>query len=128
MILSVPIHFFLHRRVPTIDVDPIHAFGPSQLDFEYVKYGLHNWPWRNWLLYSSIVIPITLHTVDGTAIISKSLFGWLQRKWRLAAGLACVALPTLLGLYELSKEPLMILPSMERQYDAAYRMLWIFKL
>ncbi|KAJ7577496.1 hypothetical protein C8J56DRAFT_367666 [Mycena floridula] len=54
MLALLPIHFFTHRFSPQTLEAPILALGPSELDYEFVKFGLQQWPWRNWILYGAL--------------------------------------------------------------------------
>ncbi|KAJ7880981.1 hypothetical protein B0H14DRAFT_3082592 [Mycena olivaceomarginata] len=105
-------HFMAHRVHPQTPTAPIYAVGPSELDFEFVKYGLANWPWQSWLLYGGLVVSVVLHVVDGERL----LFNYRL----LAIGLGLVAVPVLAGTYVMSKEPLMILASTAERFHASF--------
>lgn len=135
-LLFLPIHFMTHRVNPTADTIPILAVGPSELDYEFVKLGLQKWPIRSWVLYSGLVIAVTLHAVDGMAIIwntwlkDKIGASWKQstRKRRLALMVGVVTLPVIAGLFSLAKEPLMLFASTADRYKASYLSSIIYRL
>lgn len=135
MFLFVPIHFMTHRVHPTTVSAPILALGPSELDYEFVKFGLRNWPWKSWLLYTGLVAGVVLHAVDGMGIIWNTRFsgalGRLKessRKTRIAAAVGGVVLPVLSGLYMLSSEPFFAFASMTRRFEAAFTTAWIYRI
>ncbi|KAJ7650767.1 hypothetical protein FB45DRAFT_25756 [Roridomyces roridus] len=126
IILILP-HFITHRVHPTNPAPPILGLGPSELDFEYVKYGLATWPWTSWILYGGLVASVVLHAVDGDRLMFNTyLASGVQRvkaaarKRLLAIGLTLVAVPVLSGLYFMSKEPLMIFPSTAERFHATF--------
>ncbi|KAJ7841375.1 hypothetical protein B0H14DRAFT_2360149 [Mycena olivaceomarginata] len=120
-------HFMAHRVHPQTPTAPIYAVGPSELDFEFVKYGLANWPWQSWLLYGGLVASVVLHVVDGERLLFNTYFGETMgrikaaaRKRLLAIGLGLVAVPVLAGTYVMTKEPLMILASTAERFHASF--------
>jgi len=119
-LIFLPLHFAVHRFYP----------DSSMLDFEFVKLGLHKWPWRSWLLYGGLVGCVVLHAVEGMNIIGKS---WAGTKWkcskrtrRIAAGIA--AIPVLTGLWFMFQEPLMVFPSLARQFEATFTRSFMYRL
>lgn len=133
MFLFLPIHFLIHRGYPTIETAPISGVGVAELDYEFVKTGLKLWPGRSWLLYGGLVLSTTLHMADGLQILWNS---WgkdvlMSRPWshsrRRASMLGVFALPSLLGLYLLSREPLMAFPSLINRYRAVYLSSFIYQ-
>ncbi|KAJ6570101.1 hypothetical protein DFH09DRAFT_982623 [Mycena vulgaris] len=127
MIIFLPVHFMTHRALPMNPAAPIHALGPAELDFEYVKYGLATWPWRSWFLYGGLVAGVVLHAVDGERLLYNTYFGetmgrikMAARKRLLAIGLGLVAVPVLSGMFIMSKEPLMILSSTAERFQASF--------
>ncbi|KAF8207077.1 hypothetical protein K438DRAFT_1576466 [Mycena galopus ATCC 62051] len=120
-------HFMSHRVHPMNAAAPIHALSPSELDFEFVKYGLATWPWRSWILYGGLIASIVLHVVDGERLLFNTYFGETlgrikaaARKRLLAIGLGLVALPVLTGAFIMSREPLMILSSTAERFHASF--------
>ncbi|KAJ7220171.1 hypothetical protein GGX14DRAFT_585889 [Mycena pura] len=127
MIFFLPIHFMTHRVFPTNPAAPIHALGPAELDFEYVKYGLATWPWRSWFFYGGLVVCVVLHTVDGQRLLFNTYFGetlgrvnTAARKRFRAIGIGLLALPVLSGIFMMSKEPLMTFPSTVERFQACF--------
>ncbi|KAF7330252.1 hypothetical protein MVEN_02462600 [Mycena venus] len=126
MIFFLP-HFMTHRVHPMNPAAPIHAVGPSELDFEFVKYGLANWPWTSWLLYGGLVVSVLAHAVDGDRLLFNTYFGETMgrikaaaRKRLLAIGLGLVAVPVLAGVFVMSREPLMTLSSTAERFRASF--------
>lgn len=133
--LFFPIHYLIHRVHPAEDVAPIFAVGPAELDYEFVKVGLQKWPIRSWVLYGGLTVLTTLHLTGGGTILwnrwMKGLlpnFPVLSRKSRNRLALGCLALPTLTGLYFLSKEPLMTFSSTIERYKAAFMISSVYRL
>ncbi|TFK34867.1 hypothetical protein BDQ12DRAFT_706840 [Crucibulum laeve] len=135
-LLLLPIHFMTHRVDPTTDISPIFAVGPSELDYEFVKIGLHTWPWRSWLLYGSLVTSVTVHAIDGMAIIWNT---WLRKPlsagWKRSArttimllALGGITFPVLTGIYSLGKEPLMTFASTAKRYQASFLQSLIYRI
>jgi Protein of unknown function (DUF1691) len=132
----LPIHFITHRGNPTIESAPIFAVGPSELDYEFVKTGLHMWPWRSWFLYTGLIVATTLHLTDGMTIIWNTwlkdiVFGaWKRsnRNRRLGLAFTTIALPVLAGLYTLSCEPLMAFASTVNRYQASFISSFIYSI
>ena len=69
--LLLPIHVIIHRLAPLSGIP-----SPSELDFEYVKTVLHGWPVRSTVLYTALVLDVTLHAADGLGIIWTT---WAQK-------------------------------------------------
>ncbi|KAF9239159.1 hypothetical protein BU15DRAFT_47094 [Melanogaster broomeanus] len=129
LFIFVPIHFITHRLAPADAAPPIFAVGPSELDYEFVKTGLAQFPWRSWALYTGLVASVLLHTVEGIQVIMTAQFGAARIssvKRRLVAGAA--ALPVLLGVWTLSREPLMALSSVVGRYSASFTSSWVYRL
>jgi succinate dehydrogenase/fumarate reductase cytochrome b subunit len=123
-LVFLPIHFITHRLYPS---------DSSMLDFEFVKLGLHNWPWRSWLLYGGLVGCVVLHATEGINVIGKTWAWQFRMKWkssqitrRVIAGIATV--PVFTGLCFVFKEPLMAFPSLARQFEAAFTRSFIYRL
>ncbi|KAF7375240.1 hypothetical protein MSAN_00410600 [Mycena sanguinolenta] len=128
-------HFMTHRTHPMNPAPPIFAVGPPEFDFEFVKYGLSNWPWRSWLLYGCLVASVVLHAVDGERLVFNTYFGETierikaaARKNLLAIGLGLVAVPVLTGALVMSREPLMVLPSATERFHASFTHSPLFKI
>ncbi|GLB35515.1 hypothetical protein LshimejAT787_0210800 [Lyophyllum shimeji] len=140
MLLFLPIHFLTHRVYPSADAAPISNIGPSELDYEFVKLGLQKWPVTSWLLYAGLVCSVGLHMADGNAVMWNRYFrDTAVRSWAAAGKLSKrfsarakvlvgLVLPVLSGLYFISKEPLMVFPSMVQRFEAVFRSSWIYRL
>ncbi|KAJ7746346.1 hypothetical protein B0H16DRAFT_1321149 [Mycena metata] len=120
-------HFMTHRVHPKNPAAPIHALGPSELDFEFVKYGLATWPRRTWFLYGALVLGVVFHAVDGNRLLFNTYmsgsFGRIKaaaRKRLLAIGVGLVALPVLSGVFVMSREPLMVFASTAARFHASF--------
>ena len=132
----LPIHYFTHRVHPTIENAPIFAVGPSELDYEFVKTGLHFWPWTSWFLYTGLIVSTSLHLADGMTIIWNTwlkdiLFGAWKRTYRnrrLTLAFTGIALPVLAGLFTLSCEPLMAFTSTVNRYQASFISSFIYRI
>jgi len=136
MFLLLPVHFLTHREYPMTTTPPISGVGPAELDYEFVKTGLKNWPIRSCLLYGGLILSTTLHIADGLQVIwnrrLKGFFG--LRAWKVPGRLArtiltlgAFALPPVLGLIVLSKEPLMTFTSMVERYRAVYHCSYVYR-
>ncbi|KAF8655800.1 hypothetical protein AX16_002886 [Volvariella volvacea WC 439] len=154
----LPIHYLTHRVYPTSPSPEILSLGPSELDYEFVKVGLRHWPWRNWILYTGLVAFTVLHTVDGVGIIWNTWFrgskwfsgkktggGYMEedvkaekksalekvmtnKKWRLRLGLVGLVLPTLMGVWWMSREPMYTFASNAKRCQNVFRSLWIYRI
>ncbi|KAG8217105.1 hypothetical protein J3R82DRAFT_5135 [Butyriboletus roseoflavus] len=127
-LVFLPIHVFTHRLAPTDASAPISAVGPAELDYEFVKTGLSRFPWRSWVLYSGLVVSVLVHAVEGANIIRASWVGTRlsSRTRRVIAG--AVSVPVMLGLWTLSREPLMALSSTVERYSACLTSLWVYRV
>lgn len=127
-LVFLPIHVFTHRLAPTDMSSPILAVGPAELDYEFVKTGLSRFPWRSWALYTGLVVSVLVHAVEGANILRTTWLGARlpSRTRKLIAGAA--ALPVVLGLWALSREPLMALSSTVERYSACFTTLWVYRL
>ncbi|KZT24016.1 hypothetical protein NEOLEDRAFT_1068343 [Neolentinus lepideus HHB14362 ss-1] len=128
LLVFAPIHFITHRLNPSFAGAPIHAVGPAELDYEFVKVGLHAWPWRSALLYAGLVGCTVLHAAEGVNIILTTYFRkrWSAKTRRIAAALCAV--PVLTGVLTLVMEPLMALSSVAARYHASFTRSYIFRL
>jgi hypothetical protein len=117
----VPIHFLVNREYPSIDEAPIFGLSPSQLNFEYVKFGLDRWPVRSWLLYGLMVPAVCLHGAEGMMTICRKRLrpslhpgGWLRYVASTASFLA------LAGLFTMSRESISVYAGEAARFLAAY--------
>ena len=119
------LHYFTHRIAPADPSNPIYSVGPSELDFEYVKYSLHEWPWRSLVGYTALVGLVAAHASEGMAIIwntwMRPAFGALRqsRKTRLTGALIS-GIPVATGLFFMWGEPLMIFASHAERFRASF--------
>jgi len=123
-LIFLPIHFVIHRHYPS---------DSSMLDFEFVKLGLHKWPWRSSLLYGGLVGCVLLHVAEGINVIGNTRARHLWARWkgskrtrRLAA--ISGAVPIFTGLCFVFLEPMMTFPSLARQFEAAFTRSFIYRL
>ncbi|KAF9228824.1 hypothetical protein BS17DRAFT_724684 [Gyrodon lividus] len=128
-LLFVPIHFITHRLAPADASPPIFAVGPSELDYEFVKTGLARFPWRSWALYTGLVASVLMHAVEGINVMRTTWLGAARISSgtrKVVAGAA--ALPVLLGVWTLSREPLVALSSVVERYSASFTRVWVYRL
>ena len=129
-VLFLPVHFLTHRIFPSESTAPIHAVGPAELDWEFVKVGLHNWPWQSILLYGGLVGCVLLHSVEGMNIIASTwAFPKYLRSSRKTRRIAAIAgaVPVLSGLWFVWNEPLMTFSSLARRFEAAFTRMPIYR-
>ncbi|KAI0806781.1 hypothetical protein C8Q74DRAFT_1362373 [Fomes fomentarius] len=120
----VALHYFAHRIAPSDPSPPIYAVGPSELDYEYVKYSLQEWPWRSFVGYIGLTGVIAWHAAEGMSIIwntwLRPAFGALRQSRRTRTiGALLGTLPVATGLYLMWKEPLMVFSSHAARFHAA---------
>ncbi|KAI0628783.1 hypothetical protein C8Q77DRAFT_1067486 [Trametes polyzona] len=120
------LHYFTHRIAPADPAPPIYAVGPSELDYEYVKFGLHEWPWRSWLGYLGFTACVAWHASEGMTIIwntyLRPTLGSLPgtKKSRAIGALVGGVLPVATGMFFMWTEPLMVFASHADRYRAAF--------
>ena len=127
--IFVPIHIFTHRLAPADASAPIFAVGPAELDYEFVKTGLHLFPWHSWVLYTGLVVSVLVHAVEGVNVLRTTWLGAARlssRARKLIAG--AVAVPVMIGLWTLSREPLMALSSTVERYSSCFTRLWVYRV
>ncbi|KAL1947231.1 hypothetical protein VTO73DRAFT_14192 [Trametes versicolor] len=124
----VALHFYTHRVAPTDPAPPIYAVGPSELDYEYVKFGLQNWPWRSWLGYLGFTATVAWHASEGMAITWNT---WLRpylgappgtKRSRTIGAFLGGVLPVATGMFFMWREPLMVFASHADRFRAAFSM------
>ncbi|KAK2460678.1 hypothetical protein APHAL10511_007148 [Amanita phalloides] len=127
--LLLPVHYMTHRIYPTAVDHPIDAIGPAELDYEFVKYGLQRWPVRSWVLYAGLIGCVALHGTAGMKILRQTWFGNAGRGRvnQLTAASGIVA-PVLVGIFALSREPLMTFSSTAARFDAVFQRTWIYRI
>ncbi|KIK59053.1 hypothetical protein GYMLUDRAFT_169967 [Collybiopsis luxurians FD-317 M1] len=146
VLLLLPIHFGIHRILPTTPSSPVLSLGPSELDHSFVQFGLQHWPIRTWAMYTALVGATIAHAVEGARVLmgssnptistsnlqstEKSSQDSLEStNARLHRKLLAVALtvPVLSGLYFLYAEPLYIFPDIARRLEGVYQLSWIYR-
>lgn len=132
MLLFLPMHYLIHRVFPSDPHPPIDALSPSELDFEYVKYGLTTWPIRSWILYTGLVVGVAFHAVEGYRILwntyLRDKLGPYKGTTRSTViGASAVAVPVLMGLWTMAREPLMVFSSSIVRFDAAFQKASVFR-
>jgi hypothetical protein len=125
MFLLLPIHYPLHRLAPQSAA--ADAFGPSQLDMEYVKAGLQRWPIRSWLLYGLLTGITLVHAADGLFVIARyqKIRSGSRTSWRIAGALATV--PVLAGTYVLWKEPITAFSGLVDKFYTAFQQAHVYR-
>ncbi|KAH9890532.1 hypothetical protein C8Q73DRAFT_667400 [Cubamyces lactineus] len=122
---AVALHYFTHRIAPADPSPPIYAVGPSELDYEYVKFALQEWPWRSWLGYIGLTGCVAWHAVEGMAVIWNT---WLRphlgdlpgtKRSRTLGALVAGVLPVATGMFFMWREPLMVFASHAERFRAA---------
>ncbi|KIL68500.1 hypothetical protein M378DRAFT_8566 [Amanita muscaria Koide BX008] len=134
-LLFLPVHYLTHRIYPTCTDLPIDAIGPAELDYEFVKYGIQRWPLRSWILYGGLTGCVALHAITGMKVIWQTWFGGERRKADtrrkridpLVAASFVVA-PVLLGIFAVSREPLMVLSPTIKRFDAVFERSWLYRI
>ncbi|KAL0947514.1 hypothetical protein HGRIS_013613 [Hohenbuehelia grisea] len=134
----LPTHFLIHRYYSSNSSAPIHAVGPSELDLEFVKTGLQEWPWRSWALYAGLLICFGMHVVDGTTLLAQSWSPEFSRpgtesrrsarNTKIAIIFTLGVLPVLSGMWWIAKEPTLVLSSLARRYEAVFAQSFIYRL
>lgn len=135
----IPIHVSVHRFIPSSPAPPISGLSPSQLDYEYVKAGLHQWPVTSWVLYTLLVSSMIIHALEGSAVIYSK---WqnrtrpledgetLERPWvkyvptAIATG---VGLSVLGGIRVLSGEASYATRRLASRIEASYLQSFLFR-
>jgi hypothetical protein len=126
MVLLLPIHYPLHRLFPQSKA--ADAFGPGQLDMEFVKTGLQEWPIRSWLLYGGLTVAALLHTTDGLFVITRyqRMRAGRRNTWRAMGALASI--PVLAGVYVIYKEPLLAYSGLVKKFRAAFEQSLTYRI
>ncbi|KAI0333157.1 hypothetical protein GY45DRAFT_1245449 [Cubamyces sp. BRFM 1775] len=124
--VAVALHYFTHRIAPADPSSPIFAVGPSELDYEYVKFALQEWPWRSWLGYVGLTACVAWHAVEGMTVIWNT---WLRpqlgslpgtKRSRTLGVLVAGVLPVATGMFFMWREPLMVFASHAERFKAAF--------
>jgi hypothetical protein len=126
VLLLLPIHYPTHRLFPQLS--SAGAFGPAQLDMEFVKAGLQRWPIRSWVIYSVLAGATLTHAADGLFVVARHQQLRVKRRnaWRIAGALATV--PVLAGTYVLWQEPVIAFSGLVEKFYAAFEHSPVYRL
>jgi hypothetical protein len=124
----IPIHYLTHRALPASDT--LGAFGPAELDYEFVKTGLATWSVRATLLYTTLVLSSALHASEGMQILLRRAAGataglskWSRRNIAFAA-----TVPVLSGLLVIAREPLLVFGTLASRYRSSFEHVFFFRI
>lgn len=113
---------------------PIEALGPSELDYEFVKYGIQKWPWRSAVLYTGLVGGTLVHSAEGAAILWETYVSkrmgerWEAAKmWKRRSQAAAIALLTLSGVFAIWKEDITPLSSLLSRFHATHIKSFLYR-
>jgi len=124
----VPVHYLVNRYYPSLDEAPIFGLSPSQLNYDYINYGLAHWPIRTWILYGVMVPAVCLHAAEGVITVARRHLRLNLKRgvWSRSLVLAGAFL-TLTGLIAISKETILIYSGEAARYFAAYQKSLLYK-
>lgn len=133
MTFYLPVHYFLHRLAPSSPAPPINALSPSELDYEFVKTALREWPVRNWVGYVGLTLAVALHASEGAHLMLRNLMtgmkkqwkGWSRKTHRTVALLG--VLPVLTGLVVIAREPVMAFAMNVERHKAVFLQSPLYK-
>lgn len=74
------IHVQNHRLRPSLPVPPISALSPSELDYEFVKFGLQTYPLWAWVTYGGLVFATLYHASEGAVIVLRAWVAKIKTK------------------------------------------------
>lgn len=129
----VAIHYFTHRVSPAISAAPIYELSPAELDFEYVKYALHAWPWRAWFGYVGLTAAVAWHAAEGMNVIwntyLRSTMGSFKASSKRSKAVVAggMVLPVVAGLTVLAREPLMAFTSQLLRFRASFEQSFVHR-
>jgi hypothetical protein len=72
--VALPHHLGPMRIFPMMPQSPINSLSPTELDYEFVKYGVQQWPVRSWILFTVLVGATCFHAAEGTMSIVQRRF------------------------------------------------------
>jgi len=130
MLFLLPVHVATHRLGPADATQPVWSAAPPELDYEFVKIALHDWPIRSTALYVAIVLGVVLHAADGFGVIwstwapKRKLPGWRVR--RTIVGVA--VLPVITGIAAIAREPLYAFAFTVARYRAALTHSFVYRI
>jgi succinate dehydrogenase/fumarate reductase cytochrome b subunit len=122
------IHIETYRLRPSLPAPPISALSPSELDYEFVKYGLQTYPLWASVTFGGLVFAMLYHASEGAVIVLRA---WTAKtKWgsgfvsfstmRRRRAVAVAGLSIFTGLLVLWIEPLEAGTRMVTRYSAVY--------
>lgn len=128
------VHVEAHRLRPSLPEPPISALSPSELDYEFVKYGLQTYPLWAWVTYGGLVFAVLYHASEGAVIVLRAWAAKVRTKresgfassWGLSTmrrrrAVAVTGISILTGLLVLWLEPLEAGTRMVTRYSAVYK-------
>ena len=133
-LLFLAVHVEAHRLRPSLPEPPISALSPSELDYEFVKYGLQTYPLWAWVTYGGLVFAVLYHASEGAVIVlrawaakartkgeSRLASSWGLSTMRRRRVVAVAGISILTGLLVLWLEPLEAGTRMVTRYAAVYK-------
>ncbi|KAG8844545.1 hypothetical protein FRB96_003015 [Tulasnella sp. 330] len=123
LLALLPIHVLTHRINPSIRAAPILSLSPSELDYEYIKYGLQTWPLRSTLLYAGLVVCGITHGMEGSMLLSRVWMkssAWRVEKWKKSSIVMGGAMVVMVGVLTLGVEPLSTSKGLMTRFHAAW--------
>lgn len=133
-LVLIPLHALVNRIYPTLTVSPIDSLGPSELDYEFVKYGIQQWPIRSTVFYALLTGFALMHMVEGAGVIYKRWVSpmhgpWSKRSTRTRRLLGMTgAVAALSGVLTSAAEPIVGLTSVLHRYRVVYEYSIFYRL
>jgi succinate dehydrogenase/fumarate reductase cytochrome b subunit len=122
----VPLHYLTHRLLPSDPSPPINLFGPSELDYEFVKTAMHAWPVRVGVGYAVLSVMALAHMFEGMSILQRSIGIKSLSKTARKVATTVLALPILSGLLVLAREPLLTFGPRSVRFHGVFERLPLF--
>ncbi|GBE82797.1 hypothetical protein BKA93DRAFT_725076 [Sparassis latifolia] len=132
-LMVLPIHYFVHRSYPANPAPPIYALSPAELDYEYVKYALSEWPVRAWLGYVTLTACVAWHAAEGANVLwntyVRGALGAFKARTPTARAViaATLVLPVVSGLAVMAKEPVMAFTSQLARFHASFTQCFVYR-
>ena len=134
-------HITSHRLFPSASTRPISSLSPSELNFEFVGWGVNRWPWLSTLSYGGLVLTACWHAgvgmmkvvswlrgpkppseaVEPATVPRRRISG--KRKIGLRGLLGALLAVIAIGLGRVASESKHVSRGMERRYEAVYASL-----
>ncbi len=134
MILFLPVHFMTHRILPTSPEAPIYEVGPSELDYEFVKFGLQQWPWKSAFLYGGLVLFMGMHMVDGAVLLWNTYLAAGSSRGRVKDSpkkfwlSGMVSGMVVAGLAAVAVEAPLVFSSTAKRFESVFLSSWFYRL